>query len=102
MDANELTIADWYDNFKMENKLPSLGDLKQLADTFFNKYCQNYSKIRAMFECLQSSKLDAEYKRLNELIDLYKVPLLYQKSPQMLFRELNKDKSNSKVKDKKE
>lgn len=51
-----------------------------------------------MFECLQSSQTDPEYKRLNELIDLYKVPLLYQRSPQMLFRELNKDKSSGKVK----
>ena len=45
-----------------------------------------------MFECWQHSPLDPRHERWAEQIQLYKLPLVYQKSPQALFRELSREK----------
>ena len=93
-----MTISDWYDQYNLAKKLPTLYDLRDVADRFFKDYCTNYAKLRSLFECLQSSKQHEEYKKLSDLIELYKVPLLYQKSPQTLLRELSKSKDKTRIK----
>lgn len=102
LDRSQMSILELYENYKVSNKLPSLADLKEITERFFSEYCENYTKIKALFECLNTNKKSAEYQKLSELIELYRVPLLYQKSPQTLFRELSKSKEKGKKKDKEE
>ena len=93
------TILDWYDHYSLARKLPALPDLQQLAQSFFDSYCANYTKLRSLFECLQCpQQQQQQYTRLRDLIDLYKVPLLYQKSPQSLLREISRSKEKGRVK----
>lgn len=82
--------------------MPALTDLQDIADRFFKDYCESYAKLKCLFDCLQCSKQQEGYKRLFDLIDLYKVPLLYQKSPQSLLREISKSKERVKTKGREE
>ena len=63
-----LTITDWFEQYNLAQKLPTLGDLQHVAEKFFREYCCSYAKLKSLFECLQGSKLSQEYKRLSELI----------------------------------
>lgn len=51
-----VTISDWYDQYNISKKLPSLFDLQDIADRFFKDYCANYAKLKSLFECLQCPK----------------------------------------------
>lgn len=51
-----VTISDWYEQYNISKKLPTLCDLRDVADRFFKDYCTNYAKLRSLFECLQTSK----------------------------------------------
>ncbi len=81
--------------------MPNLKDLEEISEKFFKDYCENYSKIRCLFDCYQAKIKDERYKKLSDLLEIYKVPLVYQKSPNTLIRELSKDKSKSKKKEEK-
>ena len=49
MSHSLLTVAEWYDSYKTNNKLPTLGDLQEITDRFFNQYCEDYTKLKALF-----------------------------------------------------
>lgn len=92
---SETTISDWYENYKLNSRLPSLQSLTAVADNFFAQYCENYSRLKTLFQCLPAEGSEPAYCRLSELLDLYRLPLLYQKSPQTLFRELSRERPGS-------
>lgn len=100
IEPSSITISDYYDHYRLSQRVPALTDLQDIADRFFKDYCDNYAKLKCLFELLECSKQQLGYKKLFDLIDLYKVPLLYQKSPQSLFRELSKSKQRVKTKGK--
>ena len=84
--GSTLTISDYYDQYRMSQKAPVLTDLIEIADKFFKNYCDGYAKLKCLFDCLQGSKNSESYKKLENQIELYRVPLLYQKTPQILLR----------------
>ena len=49
---------------------------------------------------MQGGRGERGYGRLGELIELYRVPLLYQQSPQVLLKELSRSKEKAKEKGK--
>ncbi len=85
------TLHELYHNY-LNSKMPALEDLTAIAQTFFQEYSDNYAKIKVLMSTLKTNQNRPEYSELKELMELYKVPLLYQKSPQMLFKELSKSK----------
>ena len=52
LERSDVTITEWYSNFKISKSLPSLRDLQEVADNFFANYCDSYTKLTTMFECL--------------------------------------------------
>lgn len=44
-----MTISELYDNYRLSSKLPVLSDLKEITQIFFASYCENYTKIKALF-----------------------------------------------------
>lgn len=98
MERSSLTISDYYDQYRLSQKVPLLTDLQDIAERFFKDYCDHYAKLKTLFDCLQELPTHAPYKRLQDLLNLYKLPLLYQKSPQSLLREVSKSKERGKGK----
>ena len=86
MEPSTLTISDYYDQYRLSQKVPLLTDLQDIAERFFKDYCDHYAKLKTLFDCLQESQTNQSYRQLNDLLQLYKLPLLYQKSPQTLLR----------------
>jgi|JI9StandDraft_2_1071091.scaffolds.fasta_scaffold639972_2 hypothetical protein len=86
MEPSTLTISDYYDQYRLSQKAPFLTDLQDIAERFFKDYCDHYAKLKTLFDCLQESQTNQSYRQLNDLLQLYKLPLLYQKSPQTLLR----------------
>lgn len=102
LEQSSLTISDYHRQYKISQKVPILSDLKEVADKFFKEYCDSYTKLKTLFECLQCSKNIDNYKKLESLIELYKVPILYQKTPQTLLKDLNKSRERLKTKGREE
>lgn len=86
MEGSSLTISDYYDQYRLSQKVPLLTDLQDIAERFFKDYCDHYAKLKTLFDCLQESPSHAPYLQLQDQLNLYKLPLLYQRSPQTLLR----------------
>ncbi len=91
MDRSWQGLDELYDNY-LSSRLPALEDLAEIVQRFFQEYSHNYAKIKVLLATIDTNRQRPEYQRIQQLIELYKVPLLYQKSPQTLFRELSKEK----------
>lgn len=68
LEQSSLTIIEYHKQYKMSQKVPLLSDLKEVADRFFKDYCDSYTKLKTLFECLQCSKQSEGFKRLESLI----------------------------------
>lgn len=82
------TLQDLYLHAQ-RSRPPALEQLAAVAERFFADYCDAYAKLKVLLSCLEADRNRPEYHRLTELLQLYRLPLLYQKSPQTLFRELS-------------
>ena len=85
-EPSSLNISDYYEQFNLTHKVPSLSDLQDIAARFFKNYCDSYAKLVTLFKYLQYPESNQPYRQLKDLIELYKMPLLYQQSPQTLLR----------------
>jgi hypothetical protein len=64
LESSSLQISDYYDQYKLSMKVPALGDLRDIADKFFKDYCDNFAKLKCLFDCLQCSRHLDNYKKL--------------------------------------
>ena len=51
-----LSIAEQYEQCELLKRPPTLVDLEDIAARFFKDYCDNFAKLKSMFECLQINK----------------------------------------------
>ena len=91
MSIHDQNIGEIYDSYQKGLKIQK-KKLLGVAKTYFDQFQDSYIKLKVMAENLSYSARDDDQTQLNDILCLFKVPILFKSNPDLLIKTLSKEK----------
>ena len=87
----EDSISDLYEKYSTKSIKPAIESLYEVGKAYFGEFKENYLKLKTMFNTIKSDNELILNKKIEELLKLFEVPIIFKEKPDLLARSLSKE-----------
>ena len=93
-------IPELYEQYTSNRLIPSLHHIYEVAKEYFSEFKENFIKLKIMLDNAEGEEPKLK-KKIEDLLYLFKVPILFKENPTLLAKSLSKAKEGEKSKERK-